>query len=362
MDQIQDQFFLKKTLSLAKKGMGWSNPNPMVGAVIVKNGKIIGKGYHKKAGFPHAEIEALISVKGSTQGATLYINLEPCSHFGRTSPCVDKIIKAKIARVVCSTLDPNPKVNGSGIAKLRKAGINISVGLLEDQAKKLNEVYLTFHTKKRPFIALKFASSLDGKIATKIGDSKWITNEKAREFARNLRSQYQAILVGINTVIWDNPHLGIRIKGKKDPLRIILDPSLKIPLDSNTLRDNNCLIVSTSNASNKKLNLLRKKSINILKFSESKISLNKLLTYLKEKEVISVLVEGGGKTIGAFIDEKIVDKIYAFYAPIVIGGEQAKTAVSGEGANYLKNATYLNNVSFKKFDDNFLVIGSKTTR
>lgn len=359
MNQLQDQVFLKKALKLAKKGMGWTSPNPMVGAILVKNEKIIGKGYHKKVGLPHAEIKAIKSVKESAERATLYVNLEPCSHFGRTPPCVDAIIKAKIARVVCSVLDPNPKVRGKGVDKLRKAGINVSIGILENEARVLNESFFTFHTKKRPFIALKFASSLDGKIATKTGDSKWITNEKARQFARNLRGQYQAVLVGINTIIKDNPHLGVRSQIKKDPLRIILDPNLRIPLQSQVLRDENVLLVTTSQAPDKKFRLLKQKNITILKFSEKLIPLRKLLTYLKEKEIISILVEGGSKTLGFFVDEKLFDKVYAFYAPIIIGGEKAKTVTSGKGVSSTKDAINLNNISFKRFGDNSLMIGYK---
>lgn len=357
MDQTQDQFFLKETLKLAKKGMGWTNPNPMVGAILVKNGEIIGKGYHKKVGLAHAEIKALKSCKKTAEGATLYINLEPCSHYGRTPPCVDEIIKAKIVRVVCSVLDPNPKVSCKGVAKLRKAGISVSVGVLEDRARLLNEAFFTFYEKNCPFIALKFASSLDGKIATKTGDSKWITNEKARAYARSLRGQYQAVLLGINTILKDDPHLGTRIEGKKDPFRIILDPNLRISLQSQVLRDENVLLVTTSQAPDKKFSLLKQKNITILKFSEKQIPLKKLLTYLKEKEIISLLVEGGGKTLGFFVDEKLFDKVYAFYAPIIIGGEKAKSSIGGQGIDNLKDSIDLKNISFKKFNDNFLVIG-----
>lgn len=357
MDHTRDQFFLKETLKLAKKGMGWTNPNPMVGALIVKRGKIIGQGYHKKVGLSHAEIEALKSVKGSTQGATLYINLEPCSHFGRTPPCVDEIIKAKISRVVYSTLDPNPKVNGKGVAKLKKTGIDVSIGILEDQARLLNEAYFTFHEKNRPFIALKFASSLDGKIATKTGDSKWITNEKTMKFARSLRGQYQAVLVGINTVLRDNPHLGVRDKTKKDPLRIVLDANLKIPLESQVLRDNNVLIVTSYMASNKKIRLLKEKGVTILAVKNKNTLLEGLLNYLSDQEVISILVEGGGKTLGSFADKKLVDKVYAFYAPIIIGGEKAVSSVTGEGIKNLKEAIQLKNISYKYFQDNYLVSG-----
>ncbi len=357
MNHAQNQFFLKETLKLAKKGMGWTYPNPIVGALIVKGRKIIASGYHKKFGSLHAEAEALKKAKERAHGATLYLNLEPCCYFGKTAPCTDAIIQAGITRVVCSTIDPNPKVCGRGITTLKKAGIDVVVGVLEKEARQLNEAFFTFHEKRRPFIALKFASSLDGKIATRIGDSKWITNEKARKFARELRSQYQAVLVGVNTVTRDNPHLGVRINGGKDPLRIILDPYLRIPITSQVLRNNNVLIVTTSQASKNKLDLLKHNNITTLRLSDCEIPLQKLLAYLKEKEIISLLVEGGSKTLGYFVDEKLFDKVYAFYSPIIIGGEKAVSVAGGVGSDLIGESIYLKNTSIKKLDDNFLLIG-----
>lgn len=352
-----DILFLKKALKLAKNGLGWTNPNPMVGALIVKNGKTLSEGYHKRVGLPHAEIEALRSVRSNVKGSTLYTNLEPCSHFGRTPPCVKALIKSGISRVVCSTLDPNPKIKGKGVKGLQKAGIKVSVGLLEKKARSLNEAFFTFYEKKRPFIAIKFAASLDGKIATKTGESKWITNEKARLYARKLRTYYQAILVGINTVLKDNPHLGTREKNKKEPRRIILDPKLKIPLNSRVLRDNNALIITTNLASKEKLKTLKKRGLPFICYKNKTISFPDLLGDLRKREIISILVEGGGETIGNFIDQGLVDKIYAFYSPIIIGGKEATSAVSGEGIEKIKSAVHLSNISFKHFGDNFLLIG-----
>lgn len=352
-----DESFMSVCLKLAKKGLGSTYPNPMVGAVIVKDGSIIGEGFHHRSGAPHAEIEAIRSAKDNIKGATLYVNLEPCSHFGKTPPCVDEIIKAKISRVVYSTLDPNPKVRGKGAAKLKKTGIDVSAGILADKARILNEAFFTYHTKKRPFIALKFASSLDGKIATKSGDSKWITNEKARNYARSLRSHYQAVLVGINTVIKDNPHLGVRVRGKKDPLRIILDPGLKIPLESLVLRDSNVLIITTARYKKQKFAQLTRKSIQILVLSGDQISIPELLSKLKGREIISMLIEGGSKTLGSFVDSGLIDKIYAFYSPIIIGGKKAVTITGGEGVDLIKEGIHFNSISHKYFDDNFLLIG-----
>ncbi len=324
---------MNRAISLAKKGLSWTNPNPLVGAIIVKNGQVIGEGFHHKVGLAHAEIEALNSLKMSAVGATMYVNLEPCVHTDkRTPPCTESIIRSGIKKVICAVLDPNPKVNGLGVKRLKEAEIEVSVGVMEKEARLLNETYFTFHTKKRPFIAIKFASSLDGKIATKEGDSKWITNDSAREFARRLRLNYQAVLVGINTVLKDNPHLGVGSKGGKDPLRIILGSNKKIPFTAQVLRDKNILV-------------------------EKHMSIEKLLEELYKKGIISVLVEGGSEVLGSFIDAKLVDKIYAFFAPKILGGKDAKTSVGGKGVFNVQEAINLSNVSFKKFDDNFLITG-----
>lgn len=331
-----DEVFLKQALDLAKKGIGWTNPNPLVGAVLVKNGEIIGRGYHKKYGLAHAEMEATLHARlglASLRGATLYVNLEPCNIFGKTPPCTDVIISAGIGKVICSSLDPNPKTHGQGVARLKKSGLEVLVGPLESEARIVNESFFTFHEKKRPFVAIKFASSLDGKIATKTYDSKWITNEKARAYARRLRGQYQAVLVGVNTILRDNPHMGARTKGLKDPIRIIIDPHAKVPKNARVFRDENVLV-----------------------FNEQ-ISIPKLLKELKERGIISILVEGGGNTLGRFVDSGLVDKVYAFHAPFLIGGKKAVSAIGGQGFARVSSALHLKNVSFRKFNDNMLTIG-----
>lgn len=352
-----DKLFLQETLRLAKKAQGWTNPNPMVGAVIVKKGKVAARGYHRRAGWPHAEIEALRAAKTSLSGATLYVNLEPCCHFGKTPPCSRAIINSGIKRVVFSTPDPNPKVSGKGAKALRKAGIKVSVGELAEEARKLNEAFFTFQQKRRPFIVLRFAASLDGKIATREGHSQWITNQESRVFARRLRGEYQAILVGVGTVLADNPHLGARMRGKRDPLRIILDTSLKLPLHSQVLRDNNALVVTTAAASFGKRKLLAGKGVGVLIFPGKKISLQKLMQELYRREIVSVLVEGGGQVLGSFVDAKLADKVYAVHAPMIIGGENAVSAIRGQGARKLTDAVHLTNVSFKRFGDNLLTVG-----
>ena len=349
--------YLKIALKLAKKGLGKTFPNPIVGCVIVKNAKIIGQGYHHKAGLPHAEVEAITSAKSPTKGATLYVNLEPCSHFGKTPPCADAIIKAGIVRVVCCTTDPNPKVSGKGIKKLRQAGIKVSVGSLSSEAEILNEAFFTFQKKRRPFVAIKFASSLDGKIATNFFDSKWITNAEARNFARNLRGQYQAVLVGINTVIRDDPHLGSGIKGAQDPIRIILDSKLRIPLSSQVLRDNNVLIVTTKLAQKAKYKRLVKLGVPMFICPGKNISLPVLMKELARRQIISIFVEGGGEVLGSFVDSGFVDKAYIFQAPIIIGGKNAVSAVGGQGAVKINSALRLKNIIRKNFGDNSLITG-----
>lgn len=348
--------YMKEALRLARRGMGHTNPNPMVGAVLVKNDRIIGHGYHRQAGFPHAEIEAIRSLRENPEGATLYVTLEPCCHSGRTSPCTDAIIGAGIKRVVYAVDDPNPRVCGKGAAAIHKANIDITSGILEKEARRLNEAFFTFHREKRPYIAIKFACSLDGKIATKTGDSKWITDEKARLFARKLRSKYQAILVGINTVLSDNPHLGIRIKGKKDPTRIIIDSRFRIPLNAQVLRDSNIMIATTAH-DREKAKILRDQGVTLIRFDSSVIPIAALLEELGKRQIISILIEGGGETIGRFADAKLVDKVYAFHAPILIGGQSAPNAIGAEGSKTLKESAYLHGITHRQFNETLLTAG-----
>ncbi len=352
----RDERIMRQTFSLAQKGKTWTNPNPLVGAIVVKNGSIIARGYHTKSGAPHAEVEALRASKGSLRGSTLYVNLEPCAHYGKTPPCADAIIKAGIRRVVCASLDPNPKVHGEGVKRLRKHGIRVTVGVLEHEARRLNEAFFAFHGKKRPFVTIKFAASLDGKIATRTGDSRWITGEGARKYARRLREESQAILVGINTVLKDDPHLGIRKKGKKDPLRIIFDSRLRIPLTARVLRDSNVLVVTTRRADTGKKRSLAEKGIEVVDM-RAKVDVKKLMRELHRREIISVLVEGGGDVLGSFIDARCVDKAHCFYAPIIVGGSAAISAVRGIGGAKISEATRLHSTTFKRIGDCILVSG-----
>lgn len=352
-----DEVFMRECLRLAAKGRGRVEPNPMVGAVVVKNGKIVGKGYHRRFGAAHAEIEALRLAGARAAGATLYVNLEPCAHFGKTPPCVDAIIKADVRRVVCATRDPNTVARG-GIEKLRRVGIAVSIGCMGKEARELNEAFFTFHEKNRPFVALKFAASFDGKLGTRTGDSKWITNEKARAFARKLRGEYQAVLVGINTVLKDDPHLGARARGKRDPLRVILDSRLRIPLKSKVLRDSNVLVVTTNRASKRKKRMLEARGPTVYVMQGQHISIKELFRVLRERHIINVLVEGGGEVLGSFIDAKVDDKVYAFYAPILIGGARSLT-INGRGVRTLADAHRFKKIFIEHFTNDVLVIGSR---
>ena len=352
-----DFYYIKKTFELAKKGEGFTSPNPLVGAVITKKNKIISTGYHKKAGFPHAEIEAIRKAKENAKGSTLYINLEPCCHWGRTPPCVDEIIAARIKRVVVATYDPNPRVRGKSLRKLKKAGIEVSIGVLSQEAERLNEVFFRNMKYDLPFVAAKVAQSLDGKIATKSGDSKWITASKARLFSKSLRDKYDAVLVGINTVIKDNPRLaGI----KKEPFKIVVDPHLKIPFNATLLRmaKNNLIIFASCKVKNKKVELLRKKcTIYFLEEKNNYMSFRKVIRILYKRGITSIFVEGGSVTLGRFFDEKCIDKIYFFFAPKIIGGKCAPTSIAGEGISQIEKACEVRDIRIRRLGSDFLAEG-----
>ncbi len=351
-----DEDYMRETLRLAEMGRGFVNPNPMVGAVIVRKGRVVARGYHRISGGSHAEIEALSNVRGNAAGTTLYVNLEPCCHFGRTPPCTDALIRAKIARIVCATRDSNKTARG-GLEKLRRAGIDVSIGSLKKEARDLNESFFTFHERQRPFVALKFAASLDGKLATRSGDSKWITSKPARAHARRLRGSYQAVVVGVETVMADDPHLGARIKKLPDPLRVILDSTLRISLKAQVLRDSHVIIATTKRASALKKKLLERRGIRVLTCGDNHIAPRQLLASLKQLNIISVLVEGGGAVLGSFIDAGFVDKVYAFYAPILIGGENA-VSIGGHGAGRIATALHLSHTSVESFGSTVLITAS----
>jgi diaminohydroxyphosphoribosylaminopyrimidine deaminase / 5-amino-6-(5-phosphoribosylamino)uracil reductase len=326
MSKLSDEFYMKKALALAHRGLGQTSPNPMVGALIVKNSKIIGQGYHQRFGGPHAEINAINSAKGDINDATLYVTLEPCCHKGKkTPPCLDTLLKYNWKRVVIGTTDPNPKVNGRSIAILKQKGIETKVGALKEECHRLNEAYFKYIRTGVPFVTLKFAQTLDGRIATATGDSKWISSEPSLKWAHKLRSHHDAVLVGAGTVLKDNPQLTVRLVKGRNPIRIVADSKLSIPLASRILRDPEnapTIIAATSQADSEKTLALNVMGIGVLTVEEDKegmVNLKDLLKKLGKRNISSILVEGGAKTITSFIRNGLADKVVAIIAPKIMG-------------------------------------------
>ncbi|MDA8168761.1 MAG: bifunctional diaminohydroxyphosphoribosylaminopyrimidine deaminase/5-amino-6-(5-phosphoribosylamino)uracil reductase RibD [Nitrospiraceae bacterium] len=349
-----DEAYMRQALALALKGWGNTSPNPMVGAVIVKAGKVIAKGFHRKAGLPHAEAVAIGNAGQKARGATLYVTLEPCCHLNkRTPPCTGAVIRAGLKRVVAAMPDPNPLVAGCGISELRKAGIEVKTGVLEEKARALNEAYIKYITTKRPFVILKSAMSLDGKIATKTGESKWLTGEKARGLVHRVRSGVDAIMTAVGTVKADNPELTARIKGGKTPIRIIIDPEMLSPEDSKVfLVPPETIIVSRKPLSKS----LEGKGVGIINF-EGRLSLAWLMEKLGSMGITSLLIEGGSSLNAHAIEEGVVDKMMLFYAPLVIGGKDAFPSIGGRGVEKLIEACRLENLSVRKIGEDVLIEG-----
>ena len=318
------EFFMKRALKLAKEFKGYTHPNPAVGAVLVKDGRIIGEGAHKKAGDLHAERIAIQNAKEDIEGSTLFVTLEPCCHYGKTPPCTEAIIDGRIKKVVVATLDPNPLVAGKGVEILKKQGIEVEVGVLEDEAKELNEDFFVYIQKGRPFIHLKFAQTIDGKIATRTGSSKWITGEEARKYAHILRKEAGAVMVGVGTVLKDNPSLTVRhIEALKQPKRILIDKYLETPIDFNIFnKEAETILITSEKADKEKLKKLEEREnikIFVLPLKNDKFEINDILNLLKEEDIIHVLVEGGRGLITSFIKDKLFDKLSVFIAPKIVG-------------------------------------------
>lgn len=359
-----DEEYMKRAVELSKKGIGYASPNPLVGALIVKDSMIIGEGYHEYYGGPHAEINAFRNAKEDVEGATLYVTLEPCSHYGKTPPCANAIVEKKISKVVVGMADPNPLVAGKGIKILKDNGIEVVTGVLENEIKKVNEIFIKYISTKLPFCILKTAMTLDGKIATVTGDSKWITNESSREYVHELRHKVAAIMVGIGTVLSDNPKLTTRLHNKpgKDPHRIIVDTKARIPLDSNVLNLDSkakTIIVTTNMASEEKLEAIKDKGADVIitPLKNNRVDLNYLMRNLGERGIDSILIEGGSNINYSCLENGIVDKIIAFISPKIIGGATAKTPVGGEGIKYMKDAIALDNTSITKFNEDLMIEG-----
>lgn len=351
--------YMRMALSLATRGEGNVSPNPMVGALIVKDGQVVGKGYHRYFGGPHAEVEAIKEAGEKTKGSTLFVNLEPCSQFGKTPPCTQAIIKAGVKKLVAATLDPNPPNRGEGIKMLEGAGINTEVGLCEKEAKKINRYFFKFIQEKIPYTTIKAAASLDGKIATFRGESKWITSEKSRELGKKLRDKADAILGGVNTVIKDNPQL-LPLRSKRRYFRIILDTRLRVPLRAKILENQSrypTLIFTGFYADKNKIKTLKQKGIKV-KMVESKggkVNLRKVLEELGRMEITDLLVEGGGEVIASFIQENLADKIFLFLSPCIIGGKKTPTWVEGEGFSLLQDALRVRIESMRRVNEDILI-------
>ena len=358
---MNEEAYMRRALRLARRGWGKVMPNPMVGTVIVKGGKIISEGYHRRPGERHAEIVALEKIGRRASGCTMYVNLEPCAHYGRTPPCVERIIVAGVKRVVIAMKDPNPLVCGKGIRKLRKAGIHTEVGLLQEEAESLNEMFIKFIKKGVPFVIVKAAMTLDGKIATAGGSSKWISGEKARKFSHKLRSGVDGILVGINTVIRDDPQLNVRYWGSlRHPRRIIVDSRCRIPLNAGVFSEGADVIIATClDCPRGKKEKLQKMGAEVLMFkgSDGKVDLTELVNELGERGVTSLLIEGGGEIIASALSCGIVDKLFFFIAPKIAGGRRAPTPVEGEGVGNISEAIVVSRMKIRHLGEDILVEG-----
>ncbi len=348
--------YMELALKLAEKGVGLCSPNPAVGCIIVKRGSVVGKGYHKKCGEGHAEVNAIENAGIKAQNATMYVTLEPCSHWGRTPPCTEKIINSGIREVIIGMKDPNPKVDGYKELKFR--GLKTKIGILEEECRKLNEYYVKYIKTKKPFVILKVAMSLDGKIATATGESKYITGKDARKYVHQIRSNVDAVMVGINTVIKDDPKLTPREVKGKDPIKIVVDSTLKIPMSKNLLKDPLKLIVATTNKANKKkVKQLQQKGVKVIVTPSKKgrVDLQELMKMLGRHEVSSIMIEGGSELNASAISEGIADKILLFSAPKLIGAGLG--AIGNLGIKKLDKAISLKNIETRKVGKDILVEG-----
>lgn len=350
---------MKMALALARKGEGWVNPNPMVGAVIVKDDCAIGQGYHEKFGGLHAERNALANCTASPQNATLYVTLEPCCHYGKTPPCIDAILNSGISRVVIGTLDPNPNVAGKGIDILQKHGIQVDVGILENECKELIKSFAKFITTGKPYVMMKYAMTMDGKIATSTNESKWITGETARLHVHRTRHQYTAIMIGVNTVIQDNPSLTCRLEHGKNPIRIICDTHLRTPLSSSIVETANQVdtFIVTSQANEALHRAYQDKGCKMLVIGETNhhLNLTELMTVLGSMGIDSILLEGGSTLNWSALEAQIVDCIQAYIAPKLLGGATAKSPIGGLGISSLHEAFHLKQVSVQQISDDYLI-------
>lgn len=366
-NSIDDVRYMQEAIALAAKGRGYTSPNPMVGAVVVKSNQIIGRGWHRAAGRDHAEVEAINDAGNDASGADIYVTLEPCNHYGKTPPCTKKILDSGIRRVVVAAQDPNPFVAGGGIKYLRDNGIRVEAGVCKDEAEALIEDFIWYvQNDKKPFVILKCATTLDGRLATSTGDSRWITGEKSRRFVHELRHAYDAILVGSGTLHKDNPSLTARIDGRttpaKDPRRIILDSTLSIDLDAKVLTQSSnadTIIVSAPGSDPKKRALLESMGVTVLTVpvKENFLDFNSLLEQIGKMGIMSLFIEGGATVIGSALSSGIVNKVLFFMAPKILGGDDGVPVCRGKGPLLMKDAFQIKKVDIRRFDDDILVSG-----
>ena len=359
---MEDEEYMREALRLARNAEGRTSPNPLVGAVIVKENRIVGVGWHRKAGTPHAEIHALHMAGELARGADIYVTLEPCSHYGRTGPCAKALVEAGVKRVIIAMQDPNPLVAGKGVAILEAAGIEVVCGVLEKEAAALNEVFLKWITTKMPFVVMKTAMTLDGKIASHSGKSRWITNEASRLRVHRMRDIYDGILVGIGTVLADNPSLTTRLPegSGKNPLRIIVDSSARTPLDAAVLTDHQTptWIAVTEDAPAERIRALQAAGAEILCVNKGNhVDLKVLMELLGDKGICSVFVEGGGTVNFSLLQAGLVDRVYAFIAPKLLGGKTALTPIEGEGFGTPDEAVLLDDIEIENIDGDLLISG-----
>ena len=344
----EDIEYMRRAMELAERGVGFTNPNPMVGAVIVKGGKVIGEGWHERCGEWHAERNAFRNCTVPAEGATMYVTLEPCCHYGKTPPCTEAIIEHGIARVVVGMEDPNPLVAGKGIALLREAGIEVVCGVEEEALREQNRVFLKYISTKLPWVAMKTAMTLDGKIATRTGDSKWITGAEARAYVHELRHRFMAIVVGIGTAVADDPLLNCRIEGRgvRQPIRVVVDSNARLSLDSQLVKtagEYRTIVAHTRFAPEERVKALREAGVEMLlcKEKEGLVDVRNLLELLGQSGIDSILLEGGGSLNYTFLAEGLADELYAFIAPKIVGGMNAKTPVEGAGMEKMADAINL---------------------
>lgn len=359
MSEELDRKYMARALQLALRGAGHTRPNPMVGAVLVKDGRIIGEGWHKQYGGPHAEVNAFASATEDPEGATLYVSLEPCSHYGKTPPCADLIIRKKVARVVAALEDPNPLVSGRGFRKLRANGIRVTVGVLAEEARHINDVFLTYVTRKRPFVLYKAAMSLDGKIACHTGESQWISSEKSREEVQRLRGILSGIMVGAGTVIADNPRLTCRMEEYENPARIIVDGKLRVPLESRIFHEpGRNIILTTSEASLEKKKALENLGVELIEADSEepgKVDLKSAMLALGIKGIDGILLEGGPTLAASALEAGIIDAVRFYIAQKIIGGREAPSPFAGTGAAHMNEVVPLTDAVYGTSGDDLWI-------